>query len=721
VTRGRRPRWWRFRRLVFFAGFAVLAVIAGALFYVARLPLPKAPALAQTTMVFNADGQQVASFNAGVNRVDVPISRVPPVLIDAVVSTEDRHFFTEGALNVLSTLRAAWSDLQGNDLQGGSTITQQYVKNTYTGAQRTILRKIKEAIIAEKVDQRLTKDQILQAYLNTIYFGRGAYGVEAASEAYFGEDVSRLGLPQASLLAGLIRDPEGNDPAHDLAAARARQATVLAGMVRDRHITPSQAQQVESTPMSRYVRMAGAGDTGVTLAGGAGDQYFLDYVRRLLIAHFGAAEVYGGGLRVYTTLDPTLQREAYDAVYNSPGSLDPARGDPAGALVSVDDRGEVKALVGGQNYAASQVDLALGRLGGGSGRQAGSTFKAFLLAQLIKDGYSVESQVPAPPEVVVAHGNSNGSPWDVKNFDGESFPAPISVVQATALSVNTVFAQLVEKIGPAALERMAVACGVNPSELGAYPSLTLGSADVSPLEMASGYSTFAAGGVHWAPTFITKVTTASGRVLGWPATAPHRVLTPQQTAVMDYTLRQVVLGGTGTAAAGAGVPVAGKTGTTDKSTDAWFVGYTPTLTTAVWMGYPQGSKPLANFRGYSSIQGGTIPAQIFARFLGAAVRTSPRWGGRDFPPPYSLGGNYLYFTPGDEPQIQFPQGLGTTTTTTTTSPPTTVGAPPTTFRSSTATTPPVARPTTTTTSRPSPTTTVPAASTTTRPVATTAG
>jgi membrane peptidoglycan carboxypeptidase len=702
--RPRPPRWWRFRRLLFIAGFTVLALLAAGLFYVARLPLPKAPALAQTTMVFDASGHQVATFNGGQDRVEVSLRQVPAVLVDAVVSTEDRHFFSEGALNPLSTLRALWTDLRGNSLQGGSTITQQYVKNTYTGAQRTLMRKIKEAIIAEKVDRRMTKDQILQAYLNTIYFGRGAYGVEAASEAYFGENVSQLGLPQASLLAGLIRDPEGDDPAHNPAAARARQDTVLGAMVRDAKISPAQAARVEAMPMASYVKLTPPPTTGITYNGAAGDQYFLDYVRQLLIQRFGPAEVYGGGLRVYTTLEPALQQQAYDAVYRSPGSLDPARGDPAGALVAVDDQGRVRALVGGQNYSTSQVDLALGRLGGGSGRQAGSTFKAFLLAQLVKDGYSVESQVPAPPEVVVAHGNSNGTPWVVKNFDGESFGQPISVVDATALSVNTVFAQLVEKIGPAALEHMAIECGIQPSELGAYPSLTLGTADVSPLEMASGYSTFAAGGVHRAPTFITKVTTAAGKVLSWPATPPQRVLTAEQTAVVDYTLQQVVLRGTGTAASAAGVPVAGKTGTTDQSTDAWFVGYTPTLTTAVWMGYPQGSRPLADFRGYPSIQGGTIPAQIFARFLAAAVHSSPRWGGAAFPAPYSLGGSYLYFTPADEPQVLFPMGMGTTTTT---SPPTTSVAPTTVATRPATTTPPTAT-TTTVPSRPvTPTTTTP--------------
>ena len=226
----------------------------------------------------------------------------------------------------------------------------------------------------------------------------------------------------------------------------------------------------------------------------------------------------GDGLRVTTTLDPTLQSEAYNAVYGpNSNALNPAAGDPSGALVSIDSSGAVKALVGGQNYATSTVDLALGTAGGGSGRQAGSTFKAFMLAELLKDGYSVQSVFPAPPEVVLPHGNANGTPWSVTNFEDETGDPQLSLIDATALSVNTVYAQVVDRIGAAKLDAMAEALGINPSELpGAYPSQVLGTADVSPLEMAAAYATFADGGVYHSPLLITKVTTANGTPLPLP-------------------------------------------------------------------------------------------------------------------------------------------------------------------------------------------------------------
>ncbi len=686
------------------AGFVAFALVAGGAYYLARIPLPRAPALSQTSFVYDANGGLLASLSAGQNRVDVTLHQVPEVLVGAVVSTEDRHFFTEGALNPLSTARALLADLGGGSLQGGSTITQQYVKNTYTTAQRTLARKLKEAVLAEKVDRKYTKDQILEKYLNTIYFGRGAYGVEAASQTYFGVDVGRLDLAQASLLAGLISDPEGDDPAHNPAGAEARQAVVLAAMRRDGRISPADVRAVEATPMSTYVRPPTSG-AGTKVNQASGQAFFVEAVRRQLVRQYGAATVYGGGLRVTTTLDPALQADAYRALYQAPGSLDPAHGDPSAALVSVDDQGNVRALVGGQDYSALQVDLALGRQGGGSGRQAGSTFKAFLLAELVKEGYSVESEVLAPPELVVAHGNSDGSPWTVRNFDGEAPGGALSIVDATAASVNTVFAQLVERIGPAALEQMAVQLGIDPAEVGSYPALVLGAAAVSPLEMAGAYSTFAAGGVHHAPTLITKVTTAGGQPLAWPHPAPTTVVDAHTDAVVDYTLQQVVLSGTGQAASSVGVPLAGKTGTTDNSTDAWFIGYTPALTTAVWMGYPSGSKPLTNFRGYSSVQGGTIPTELFSAYLASALASEPSLGGAPFPSPGSLGGRYLDITPASEPGVAFPQGLGTTTTavapaTTSTSSPT--------GSSTTSSTVPGARPGTTVVAPPTGTTVPPA-------------
>jgi membrane peptidoglycan carboxypeptidase len=367
----------------------------------------------------------------------------------------------------------------------------------------------------------------------------------------------------------------------------------------------------------------------------------------------------------------------------------------------------VKALVGGQNYATSTVDLALGKAGGGSGRQAGSTFKAFMLAELLKEGYSVQSTFPAPPEVVLPHGNANGTPWSVTNFEDEQVSPQLSLIDATALSVNTVYAQVVERIGAAKLDTMAEALGISPSELpGAYPSQVLGTADVSPLEMAAGYATFANGGVYRSPVLITKVTTANGTPLPLPVPQQTRVvLTPAQAAMETYVLQQVVLWGTGSAAGGVGTPVAGKTGTTEHSSDAWFIGYTPKLTTAVWMGYASNSRPMVNFRGLKSVQGGTIPAQLWHNYMAAALTSDPQYAGQ-FPLVYSFDG--LTLTPPPAGAVQFPQGLGTTTTTappvTTTSPPnTTVPGPATTTSPTTQPTPTTSPPTPTT--RPVPATT----------------
>ena len=371
-----------------------------------------------------------------------------------------------------------------------------------------------------------------------------------------------------------------------------------------------------------------------------------------------------------TTLDPTLQAEAYDAVYgNTLDALDPAAGEPSGALVSIDGNGAVKALVGGQNYKTSTVDLALGTAGGGSGRQAGSTFKAFMLADLIKAGYSVESEFPAPPEVVFPHGNTGGTPWQVTNFEHETVPPTLDLIDATALSVNTVYAQVVDALGAANLDHMAEALGIKSSELHGVLSEVLGTADVSPLEMAAAYATFANQGVYHAPLLITRVTTADGKVLPLPVQPQTRVvLSSDQATVLNYVLQQVVLRGTGGAAGDVGTPVAGKTGTTENSTDGWFIGYTPHLTTAVWMGYSASSRSMDGFRGITNLSGGTIPAELWHDYMMAALASYPQYAG-DFPPAYYLNG--LTLSPPPASGLQFPLGLGTTTTTTTTPPSTT--------------------------------------------------
>nr|MDQ2725112.1 transglycosylase domain-containing protein [Actinomycetota bacterium] len=655
---------WRARRKLFLGVMAILGLLAVGLYNVARSPLPKGTTLSQTTFVYDNAGHPLTTYQVQ-NRINVPLSKVPPVLINAVVSTEDRHFFTEGAIDPLSILRALVADVRGTgNLQGASTITQQYVKQAYLSSQRTLTRKAEEAQLAVKLGHKESKDQILAGYLNTIYLGRQAYGVEAAARAYFGKDVSQLDLAQASLLAGLIREPENADPAKNPTLARSHQTDTLNDMIRDKKITPAQAAAVEHTPMSSYVIGPSSAASAPPKSDLPGDQYFLAAVHDQLVAAYGAPLVDGGGLRVTTTLDPTLQAEGYNSVYGPhQPQLDPANNpDPSGALVSVDDNGRVRAMVGGQDYGTSQVNLAMGTTGGGSGRQPGSTFKAFMLAEVLKEGYTPSSTFPAPGEVIVPHGNADGSPWAVTNFEGEASSTDLSLVDATAQSVNTVFAQIVERIGPQNLDAMAEACGISPSELkGAYPSQVLGTADVSPLEMAAAYATFANGGIYNSPILFTKVTTPDGTALPLPKRVTGRqVLAPQVDAQLTKILQQVIVGynGTGGAAGDVGSPVAGKTGTTDNSANAWFIGYTPHLTTAVWMGYAQGNIAIQNFRGLKSVQGGGIPAQLWHDYMFQALRSEPSLAG-SFPTVYNYSGRIL--NPPDPSTLQLIQNPTTTT------------------------------------------------------------
>ena len=694
-------RIWRWRRWIFATALLFFAVIAAGLFVLSRLKLPPPQPLKQTTFVYDSSGKQVIASFSQQNRVNVDVSQVPPVVVDAVVSTEDRHYWTEGALNPLSIVRAAISDVSGGHLQGGSTITQQYVKQAYLSPKRTLVRKIKEAALAIRLSHAESKRQIMQNYLNTIYWGRGAYGVESASIAYFGKPVEQLGLAEASLLAAIIREPESADPAHGPSLARRNQTGTLKAMVRDHKITNAQAAAVEALPFSAYVISPSSGALAASDGAAMGDEYFISAVRQQLYAKYGRALVDGGGLRVTTTLDPLMQSDAYTSIYGkNPLALNPARGDPSGALVSLDDNGAVKALVGGQDYAKSTVNLALGSAGGGSGRQAGSTFKAIMLAEVLREGYTAASVFAAPPEVVVPHGDANGASWVVKNFEGET-PAPaLNLVDATSKSINTVYAQVVERIGASNLDQMAVALGISPAEMaGAYPSQVLGTSDVSPLEMAAAFGAFADGGVYHQPLLITRVTKADGSPMPLPVQPQSRVvLTPSEAAQLDFVLQQVVLKGTGTAAGGLASELAGKTGTTEHSGDAWFIGFTPNLTTAVWMGYANNSAPMVNFRGYSSVQGGSIPAELWRSYMASVLAVMPQYRGT-FPAVTALTGKLL------TPPTNIP-GLSPTTAAPSPSSPTTKSSSPATTvpaNQAPQTTPPITsptgpRPTTTTTS-----------------------
>jgi penicillin-binding protein 1A len=643
--------------MLFLVWLFVFFGVGGAAFLLSRVPLPAAQPQTQTTFIYSANGTQLASINSGENRVAVHLNQVPQVAIDAVLSSEDHNYYQHGGVDPIGVLRAFVSDIRGHgSLQGGSTITQQYVKQAYLGSQRTLVRKIKEAALAIRLQRKLSKDEILERYLNTIYWGRGAYGIQAAAEIYFQEPVEKLTLPQAALLAGLIRGPELADPFRAPVTAQGRRFETLKSMVRDHKITQAMADEAAATPLPTVVPNPAKVQSDLLEQHHA--QYYMDYVQQQLQAHYQV----GLGLRVTTTLDLGMQDQAYNAVYGGSGLS--YKGDPAGALVAIDNNGNIRAMVGGKNYSDSQVNLATGTAGGGSGRQPGSTFKPFLLAETIKEGFSVRSTFPAPPQVVLKGQGDKGADYPVNNFQSEDGGPSVSLIDATAHSLNTVYAQLEMAIGPDKLLAMATQLGLDPADVGLAknPSLVLGTAQVSVLEMAAAYSTFARGGVYLTPQVITKVTTADGTALPLPTAAPKQILTKQQNDILNYCLQQVVQKGTGIAA-NFGTPVAGKTGTTNDSTDAWFIGYTPRLTAAVWMGYRDGSKPMIGLGGSAGgAQGGGIPASLWRRFMSAVTAngSNPAYTG-SFAPVTSFPGS-LIGSPSN--LISFPKGTGTATTTT---------------------------------------------------------
>jgi penicillin-binding protein 1A len=616
--------------------------LAGAAYLASKVPVPSAAPPTQTTFLTYADGTRLATLDSGQSRVVVPLDRIPKVVQQAVIATEDRKFYQHRGIDPVGILRALVANVRGSGArQGGSTITQQYVKITYTARQRTLTRKVREAVLAVKLERELSKDQILERYLNAVYFGRGAYGVQAAAQAYFGLDVQDLGLQQAAYLAGLIRAPQTADIGREPKTATLRRDLTLRSMVASRVITQHEADVVIATPLNSYTirradQLPSVEDHDI------GTEYFVDMVRRSLIAKYGEATVLGGGLRVTTSLDRALQRDAYRAVDDTL-----YKSEPAGALVALDGDGHIVSMVGGRDYSQSTVNLALGKGFGGGGRQAGSTFKPFLLAETVHEGYTVESAFSAPPKFTVPNAD-NGKDYTVSNFEGESPASQINLIDATELSVNTVYIQLELAIGggdaakgAAKMAAMAKQLGVT-SPLAANASLVLGSSAVSPMDMAAGYSSFADGGMQTPPLSVLQVTDRDGHVLEQAKVQRTQVLTTTQADVVTHCLQQVIDKGTGTGAQLAGgQPAAGKTGTTNNYADAWFVGYTPSrLTAAVWMGWPDSeSRQMNDVRG-KPVTGGYLPATIWKRFVDAAAKDAAwmRHGPADFAQPTSFPG-----------------------------------------------------------------------------------
>jgi len=569
-----------------------------------------------SSVVYAADGSVLAVLHADQDRTVVPLSAVPVTVRDAVLAIEDARFYAHGALDLRGIIRAAVTDLfSGHISQGGSDLTQQYVKNVVTGDKVSLRRKLVEALDAVQLERHLSKDQILAAYLNRVYFGDGVYGIATAAEHYFSRPVGRLTLAQAAALAGTIASPQRFKPtAGRLALARRDQ--VLDRMAAVGFASPARVAAAKRQPLRPRLHPETVRYP-----------YFVDDVTRVLLGDrsldgalgpVGSAArrraVFEGGLSVTTSLRPDDQRLAEQAVGDRLAGV-----GLGGALVSIDPAsGAVVAMVGGRDFASSRVNLATGQ--GGGGFPPGSSFKVFYLVAALEQGIPASTTFDtASPTTVSAPACPTG--YTVHNAE-RALSGRMALAQATAESVNVYYAQLMVRVGTSNAIQVARRMGIT-SPLRDYCSLVLGSENVTPLELAGAYATLAAGGVRCRPSVLARVTDPTGGVLLDGRPSCRRVLDPQVAAAASGILRGVVQpGGTGFRAA-IGRPLAGKTGTTTSFADAWFTGFTPQLATSIWVGDPVRQAPMSDRFNGGPVYGGTFPALIFHDYMAAALAAQP--------------------------------------------------------------------------------------------------
>jgi penicillin-binding protein 1A len=586
--------------VVLIGAFAVGSAVAGPFFwYSCSLDGLDPHGPTQASVLLARDGTRLGLLGRSGARFPVSFQRISPVERRAIIDTEDSRFYENNGIDYIGILRALKTDVSTGGLaQGGSTIEQQLVRNLYLSPQQSLSRKLTEACLAVQLDRRWSKERILTAYLNDIYFGRQAYGIEAAARAYFGVHAKDLSLEQAALLAGLPQAPSAYDPLTRPDAARARRAEVLQAMLHAGDISEGRYRQALRSPLGVHPGKAPA------LGGGT---YLADFITSQLVDDFGAARVRQGGLRIYTTLDSKMQTEATRAIL---GTLD-RKGDPAGSVVSIDPAtGQIRAMAIAQNKKPISFDIAAD-----GQRQAGSTFKAFVLTQAVRRGINPWSTkyLSAP---FLERDNTR-----IQTYE-HTYSGRIPITQATLLSDNTVFARLTLDLGPKPIADLAHSMGVQ-SRLKPVPTVGLGVNAVSPLDLASAYATLANEGVARQPSIVTKVLFPGGQTENAANSSGKRVVDPKVVGVVTRILEQNVQRGTGTAAALAGRPVAGKTGTTDSYADAWFAGWVPQLATVVWVGYPTSERPMRGVHGIAGVTGGTLPAQIWHTYMTAALQGQP--------------------------------------------------------------------------------------------------
>ena len=599
------PSW---RQVLAVLGLLVLAGAATFAILVARttVPAPNDVATAQTTIVYWDNGKTELGRLGSSNRISVPLSQVPVAVQHAVLAAEDRGFYTEGGFSPAGIGRAIINNVKGGDLQGGSTITQQYAKNAFLTQDRTIARKLHELVLAVKLDTSVSKDQILEDYLNTIYFGRGAYGIETASQQYFGKPVAKLDLGQAAALAAIIRSPGGYNPDTNLDKLKGRWNYVLDGMVSESWITPAQkAGAVFPTFVAKKPVNHWSGPNG----------YLLDAVRKALLHQgFSEDDIATGGLRVISTFNIKAQSAALKAVKAEAPSTG-RKGLRIGLAAVKPGTGEVVAMYGGPDFVTAPLNNATQAVG-----QAGSTFKPFALAAGIEAGVGLDSKWNGNSGVTI-------DGYKVNNYGNESW-GQISLLTGTEKSVNSVYVALSQKVGYDKVVDAAVRAGIPATTPALDPvrSVALGVASPHPLDVASAYATFADHGHQVDPTVLLEVRGANGGVLYKHDPTPKQAFSPEVADTVTFALGKVVTNGTGVAARALGRPAAGKTGTTNENKSAWFVGYTPDLAAAVMFVKDDASgnpMTLSGVGGMNSVTGGSFPTRIWTAFMKGALEGTP--------------------------------------------------------------------------------------------------
>ena len=608
----------------------------------ANLPERTGHQTAQISRVYDSAGNQIGTYKQFESSIPSTPEDTPDVLKKAVVAAEDRGFYSHGGVDIRGTFRALLADVRNQRAaQGGSTITQQLVKiTTDNGKEKSVLRKLREAVLASQLDRSMDKEDILFEYISNVYLGEGAYGAAAAAQTYFRKPVKDLTLSEAALLAGVIPAPSRYSPRADPTAAEEKRKIVLGSMLDTGAI--DQAAYDAALLQTVWLAANGPAPGPATVVYPAETQQssepgFSDYVLKWLERHLpgGTTQVYRDGLKIETTLDPDQQAAARKQVDDFLKGLAP---DLRTSLVAVEPpTGYVRAFVNGNaDFTADRVNYALGKEsaggvgGGGSGRQPGSAFKPFVLAQALTEGITPEARYSgAPHDVTKPCGkDEKGNNVVLDNYGGERF-GTISLREATVHSVNTVYTRLILDVGVANTLALAQQMGLHGIRSDGCASVALGAESVSPLDMASAYGVFANHGERVEPTPVLRVTDRDGKVLiDNSKPEASRVLKADVADNVTNILQGVLESGT---AAGKGLgarPAAGKTGTTESNKDAWFVGFTPTLSTAVWMGFqnpPTQAKPkfLRGIKGVAKVTGGTHPAKIWQAFMTSALKNVP--------------------------------------------------------------------------------------------------